>query len=77
MSAISGTRRTMRELADGTIRLSVDIDPRFKAEFNRLFPDIDMPVALAPLVADFERKQNTAASTVRAADDNGHYISAL
>lgn len=54
MSAISGTRRQIKEMADGTIRLSVDIDPRFNAEFHRLFPTIDMPVALAPLVNNFE-----------------------
>jgi hypothetical protein len=55
MSAISGTRRQYKEMADGTIRVSVDIEPQFKAEFHRLFPDIDTPVALAPLVLDFER----------------------
>lgn len=53
--AISGTRRQMRELVDGTIEVKVHIDPRFKADFNRLFPNIDAPVALAPLVRDFER----------------------
>lgn len=55
MSAISGTRRAMKEMADGTIRVQVDIDPSCRADFLRLFPNIDMPVALAPLVADFER----------------------
>jgi len=57
MSAISGTRRAMKEMADGTIRVQVDIDPQCRAQFLQLFPDIDMPVALAPLVADFERRQ--------------------
>ncbi|MHB8915372.1 MAG: hypothetical protein ACYC4K_06120 [Thiobacillus sp.] len=57
MSAISATRRQAKEMADGTIRVSIDIDPQFKAQFHALFPDIDMPVAIAPLVADFERKQ--------------------
>jgi len=55
MSAISGTRRKAQELADGTLRVQIDIDPRFKAEFHRLFPDIDTPIALAPLPLDFER----------------------
>lgn len=55
MSAISGTRRKAQELADGTLRVMVDIDPRFKAEFHRLFPNIDTPCAIAPLVNDFER----------------------
>lgn len=54
-SVISGTRRKAQELADGTLRVMVDIDPRFKAEFHQLFPNIDTPCALAPLVANFER----------------------
>jgi hypothetical protein len=55
MNAISGTRRAMKEMADGTIRVMIDIDPRFRAQFHELFPQIDMPVALAPLTTDFER----------------------
>lgn len=57
MSAISGTRRTMREMADGTIRVQIDIDPSCRGQFLSMFPDIDMPVALAPLRADFEQQQ--------------------
>lgn len=57
MDAISGTRRAMKEMADGTIRVQVDIDPACRAIFLQLFPNIDMPVALAPLRADFERQQ--------------------
>jgi hypothetical protein len=52
---ISGTRRKVQELADGTLRVLVDIDPRFKADFHRLFPSIDTPCALAPLALDFEK----------------------
>lgn len=55
MSAISGTRRAMKEMADGTIRVQIDIDPSCRGDFLSLFPNIDMPVALAPLRADFER----------------------
>ena len=55
MSAISGTRRSMKELVDGTIRVQIDIDPKHNADFHALFPRIDMPVALAPLVANFEQ----------------------
>lgn len=54
MTAISGTRRQMKEMADGTIRVMIDIDPIHRRSFLDLFPAIDMPVALAPLVADFE-----------------------
>lgn len=52
--ALSATRRQARELVDGTIEVKLHIDPRFKADFHRLFPDIDMPVAIAPLEAGFE-----------------------
>ena len=49
MNAISGTRRAMKELVDGTIRVQIDIDPTQRAAFHKLFGEIDMPVALAPL----------------------------
>ena len=57
MSAISGTRRSYKELADGTIRVQIDIDPACKNEFLDSFRQIDMPIALAPLVADFEQRK--------------------
>jgi hypothetical protein len=56
IQAISGTRRSFKEMADGTIRVSIDIDPRFRKEFFASFGEIDMPVALAPLLADFETR---------------------
>jgi hypothetical protein len=55
MSAISGTRRKAGEMTDGTLRVVIDIDDQHKAAFHELFPIIDMPVAIAPLVGDFER----------------------
>ena len=61
MTAISATRRQMKEMADGTIRVQVDIDPAFRAAFLQAFPSIDMPIALAPLVSDFERKHEPKA----------------
>lgn len=61
MSAISGTRRQIRELVDGSLEVRIHIDPRFKAEFHRLFPNIDVPVAIAPLVNDFERREPESA----------------
>lgn len=56
-AAISATRRGIRELADGTIRVQVDIDPPYRADFHKLFPEIGMPVAIAPLAPDFEQSQ--------------------
>lgn len=54
MTAIPGTRRQYKEMADGTLRVAIDIDPPYKQQFLSTFGEIDMPVALAPLVADFE-----------------------
>lgn len=48
-AAVSGVRRAIKELVDGTIRVQVDIDPASRRDFLRLFPEIDMPIALAPL----------------------------
>jgi len=47
--AIAGTRKALKEMADGTLRVQIDIEPRDKAAFHRMFPEIDMPVAVAPL----------------------------
>ena len=49
VAAISGTRRQIRELIDGTLELKIHIEPRFKHDFHSLFPEIDMPIAIAPL----------------------------
>jgi len=42
----------MKELVDGTIRVQIDIDPMYRAQFLKLFPSIDMPIALAPLMIE-------------------------
>lgn len=54
---ISGTRRAMREMADGTIEVKIHIDPAHRKAFMENFGQIDMPIALAPLVADFEKRE--------------------
>lgn len=47
--AIAGVRKAVKELVDGTLRIQIDIEPRDKAAFHRLFPEIDTPVAIAPM----------------------------
>ena len=47
--AIAGTRRTARELVDGTIRVQIDIEPKDRKRFYELLGEVDMHVALAPL----------------------------
>src|SRR3546814_20450072 len=69
MSAISGTRRAMKEMADGTIRVQIDIDPSCRGDFLSLFPNIDMPVALAPLVANFEQSKEFVSHNSPDVDD--------
>jgi hypothetical protein len=47
--AIEGVRRQFKQLADGTLAVTIHIEPRHIEAFMRLFSEIDMPVALAPL----------------------------
>lgn len=48
-SAIEGVRRQFKQLADGTLAVTIHIEPYRIEAFLSLFPEIDMPVALAPL----------------------------
>lgn len=54
IAAVSGTRRSYKELVDGTLRVQIDIDPNFKNDFLKLFPEIDMPLAVTPLNVSHE-----------------------
>lgn len=74
ITAVSGVRRQVRELVDGTLELKVHIDPRYRRAFLDLFPDIDMPIAIAPITpaaansaarASEEAAQNVAAQERR------------
>jgi len=49
MPVLQATRRAMKELVDGTLRVQIDIEPKFKQRFMELFGQIDMPLAVAPL----------------------------
>lgn len=55
--AVAGVRRAVRELVDGTLRVTIDIEPRDRKDFWTLLPDIDSPVALAALHVNGERRQ--------------------
>jgi hypothetical protein len=56
VTAVPGVRRTAKQLVDGTWRLTVDIEPRHGKDFLHLLGEVDMPVALAPLVPDYQRE---------------------
>ena len=49
ITAVEGTRRTVKELSDGTLRVVIDVEPMDKKKFLELFPEIDTPIAMAPL----------------------------
>lgn len=59
-AAISGTRRAIREMADGTVRVQIDIDPECRRDFFTLFPEIDTRVAIAPLLGTAQAPETTA-----------------
>ncbi len=61
--AIAATRRRVKELVDGTLRVEIDIDPNCRTDFLRLFPHIDMPIALAPLVLNFKATAENTGNT--------------
>lgn len=54
-------------MVDGTLEVKIHVEPRFKAEFHRLFAEIDMPVALAPLMPNYQ----AATSGVNKGDGGG------
>jgi hypothetical protein len=56
MEAITGTRRSMKELADGTLRVTVDIDMQFKDVFLTNFP-IDIPIAIVRMTQEASAQQ--------------------
>lgn len=56
-AAIEATRGTIRELVDGTIRLTVDIDPINKTNFHKRFPDINMRIAIVPMLEPHQIEQ--------------------
>jgi len=59
VTAIQATRRTVKELVDGTLRVQIDIDPKDKAAFLQLFPDVDLPMAIAALTIPAEQPKAT------------------
>lgn len=69
LAAISATRGAYRETADGSLEVKIIVDPRFKDDFHRIFKEKDMPIAIAPLNADFETNQQISDSDT---DTNSH-----
>jgi hypothetical protein len=51
-SAVTGTRKQIKEMADGTVRVAIDIDPEFKKTFMTEFGEIDTKVVIALMVPE-------------------------
>lgn len=66
-AAISGTRRALKELVDGTVRVQIDIDPECRKDFFKLFPEIDTRVAIAPLKSEGKREEPKGGELARLA----------
>lgn len=75
-SAVTGTRRKMREMADGTLRVEVDIDPRFKKQFMTEFSNIDTRVAVALLKseAQIQRESEDSGKMAQALVQSGFFL---
>lgn len=72
--AIPAVRRTVRELVDGTLRVQIDIEPMHRADFWKLFPEIDAPVALAPLAIQGGEAQETYRQEAKALFLSGFFL---
>jgi hypothetical protein len=49
MAAIPFVRRTSNERVDGTLTVKIDIEPMYKLQFLKMFPDIGAEGAIAAL----------------------------
>lgn len=57
MDAIEAVSRSVKTLADGTLRLSVDIEPKHAQDAFKLFGSPDVPMALARLTIEASKER--------------------
>lgn len=76
MSAISATSRTCKTMADGTLRLTVDIEPNSAQAAFQLFGMPDVPIALARLTQE-AAIQSAQAETIAEAKPKGGALAKL
>lgn len=60
MDAIEAVSRSVKTLADGTLRLSVDISPIHAQDAFKLFGSPDVPMALARLTVEASKERAQA-----------------
>ena len=77
MTAIPFVYRTDKTLVDGTLRVTLDIEPRHKLEFHKLFSEPGEPGALARLTESAATEALRAAIQVKPAEGYGKQAEAL
>lgn len=73
LSAIAGQLMAYKTLADGTLRITVDLPETETQHFHSLFPAVHCEVAVAPM----RPAQLVASQTTEEAPDYGQYAKAL
>lgn len=73
MTAIAAVTRTLRTMADGTVRVTIDIEPTSSAEAFAMLGQPDTPIAVARLTIESSQQQ----AQQQAADNYGGYYTAL
>src|SRR6185312_5446276 len=61
-AAITGQTNTYRALADGRIRITIDIDQEHRVAVAQAFGEVGLPVAIARLNAQTDREQRLASN---------------
>lgn len=54
------TRRALKELSDGTLRVQFDVEPNDKSGFLQMFPDIGLPMVVVRLQDEVVKASQTA-----------------
>jgi len=77
--AVSGTRRAMKEMVDGTLRVQVDIDPSDRKLFFDNFNEIDTRVCLVRLKSESQIQDETTETgrMAQALYKNGFFINPI
>ena len=72
MSAIPCSSVSLKTMADGTLRISLDIEPRDAQAAFALFATPGTPAALAALKVGYEQKLDTSPEPVQKSAENVH-----
>ena len=77
MSAVLGASSTIRTLVDGSLKISIDIEPRHAQAAFALFGAPGTPVALARITNEAAVEQDRAAQREAEPEDYGRHYAVL